>query len=258
VFLCVCGADIDLARAAALETVNDYRCQNCVGLLAVVQIVAYGLACLGSLSQSMADDISLSMALRLRGSATSMDRAADRNRRVLSENQTSQPMHGEATAAESNPDDDAAADLDMMMVNLAEARKLAAQTNARLRAEDNATRPNAVVAAPAPAAPAKVATQTPATIPTPAAPEAMVTLTVEEQRNRAMWANAMLKVAGDFAGGLDTLPPSQRRSASVRAASLTTSAHSLLSGEPLPAGPFSALPRPARHHPENGPKTPSR
>ena len=87
-FLCVSGGDIGFARAAALETLNDYRARDHADLIAIGQIIAFGLATIGSLSLSMADDISLSMTLRLRGNANALNRAAEQNRRVLRETNT--------------------------------------------------------------------------------------------------------------------------------------------------------------------------
>jgi hypothetical protein len=84
-FLCVTGGDLTLAHMAAIETVNDYRARNNVDLIAIAQIIACGLAALGSLSQSMEDDISLSMTLRLRGNAVALNRSAEQNRRVLTQ-----------------------------------------------------------------------------------------------------------------------------------------------------------------------------
>ncbi|MGD0108308.1 MAG: hypothetical protein ABSC06_30360 [Rhodopila sp.] len=94
-FLCVSGGDIGFARAAALETLNAYGARNHSDLIAIGQIVAFGLATIGSLSLSMADDISLSMTLRLRGNATALNRAAEQNRRVLREAaaRPGQPAH---------------------------------------------------------------------------------------------------------------------------------------------------------------------
>ena len=82
-FLTASGADIRYARMAALDTINAYQARNHADLIAIAQIVAYGLAALGSLSLSMADDISLSMVLRLRGNANACTRSAEQNRRAL-------------------------------------------------------------------------------------------------------------------------------------------------------------------------------
>jgi hypothetical protein len=82
VFLAVTNGDLTLARLAALHAINDYRARNQADLIAVAQIVGFGLAALGSLNLSLADDISLSMTLRLRGNAVACNRAAEQNRKA--------------------------------------------------------------------------------------------------------------------------------------------------------------------------------
>ncbi|HEX4365300.1 MAG TPA: hypothetical protein VH023_00650 [Rhodopila sp.] len=82
-FLGVTAGDLTLARMAAIQTINDYRARNHADLIAIAQIIACGLAALGSLSLSMDDDISLSMTLRLRGNAVALNRSVEQNRRVL-------------------------------------------------------------------------------------------------------------------------------------------------------------------------------
>jgi hypothetical protein len=79
--------DITLARAAAIETVNSDRARSQTDLLAIAQVVAFGLAALDSLSRSMGDDISITMALRLRGNANACNRASEQNRRALAKAQ---------------------------------------------------------------------------------------------------------------------------------------------------------------------------
>jgi hypothetical protein len=86
IFLGVTGGDAVLARMAAAETIDDYRARNHVDLIAVAQIITNGLAALGSLTRSMEDELSLSMMLRLRGNAISLNRTVEQNRRVLREN----------------------------------------------------------------------------------------------------------------------------------------------------------------------------
>ena len=94
VFLSASNGDIALARLAAIETVKSYRAQNHADLLAVAQVVAFGFATLGSLCLSMADDISLTMALRLRGNANALSRSAEAHHRRLEQSRanTSQPQ----------------------------------------------------------------------------------------------------------------------------------------------------------------------
>jgi hypothetical protein len=84
-FLAVTAGNLGHARAAAMETVNAYRTENNLDLLAVAQIIAFGMAALGSLSLAMADNLSLSMVLRLRGNAVSASRAGEQCRRTLQE-----------------------------------------------------------------------------------------------------------------------------------------------------------------------------
>ena len=79
--------DITLARAAAIETVNSDRARSQTDLLASAQVVAFGLAALDSLSRSMGDEISITMALRLRGNANACNRASEQNRRALAKAQ---------------------------------------------------------------------------------------------------------------------------------------------------------------------------
>jgi len=120
-FLCVTGGDLTLAHMAAIETINDYRARNNTDLLAIAQIIACGLAALCSLSQSMEDDISLSMTLRLRGNAVALNRSAEQNRRVLS-----QPLRDNPPQHETAPDTDAT------FLSPAAAKALEAEAESRL------------------------------------------------------------------------------------------------------------------------------
>jgi type IV secretory pathway VirB2 component (pilin) len=101
-FLSVAGGNLDLARLAALETINSYRTRNHADLIAVAQIVAFGLAALFSLSRSMDDGISDNLALRLRGNANALNRSAEQTRRALAE--TAPPPPPEPPAPD--PDDE--------------------------------------------------------------------------------------------------------------------------------------------------------
>src|ERR1700742_2892146 len=76
-FLATAGGDPTYARMAALETVNSYGVRTLADLLPIAQILAFGSPPLASLNQSMADNIAVSLALRLRGNASSLSRAAE-------------------------------------------------------------------------------------------------------------------------------------------------------------------------------------
>jgi hypothetical protein len=136
-FLWSTSGDIRLAYAAAAQTVNEYRIANRLSLFTVAKIIAFDIATLSSLSQSMYEDVSMLLALRLRGNATSLDRAGDRNR---------QRWEQERRAG---ADDETEADVDAMV---AEAERMVREAKARIQAATQAPEPQQPSAEPAPAA----------------------------------------------------------------------------------------------------------
>ena len=222
-FLGVTGGDVALARMAAVETVNAYRAQNLADLIAIAQIIAYGLAALGSLSLSMADDISLSMTLRLRGNANALNRSAEQNRRVIRENRGDEPMprHPTMAAEFETPamiaEDDIQTETEAFLDDKA-AQMLAAETMARLQAPPERTK-----------APTPVPVAAPAIAPT-----------ASEKRHQEMWAIAMVKESGEIIDSIPNLPPAERNAASIRAAALSSTAHQLLMGGGSPSVSFGA------------------
>jgi hypothetical protein len=203
---------------AAIETINDYRARNNADLIAIAQIIACGLAALGSLSLSMDDDISLSMTLRLRGSAVALNRSAEQNRRVLNQPlrdnptpyQVEMPSEPETTPAAMS-DDPGIARAEAFL-SAAAAHELAAEAAARLQD------------------PRQIAGQTPA----PAQ-----NATVSDKRHQEMWAIAMVKEASEITAGILHLPPAERPAATIRAAALSSAANELLTGvsPPRPGDP---------------------
>jgi hypothetical protein len=101
-FLHAAGGDLDFARMAAAETVESYRAESEGDIIFIAQIIAFGLAALGSLSLSMADDLPLPMMLRLRGNANACNRSAQQNRVALKENRPEPPKPA-ATRPEPEP-----------------------------------------------------------------------------------------------------------------------------------------------------------
>jgi hypothetical protein len=195
-FLGVTAGDISLARLAALETVNAYQARNQADLIAIAQIVAYGLAALGSLSLSMDDNISLSMTLRLRANANALDRSAEHNRRALAQTRPDAPAAQQPCPADAQYEAET-------LANLETTKNRVAQAQARLH----------------PVAPA----------PTPAP-----VLTLQDKQIQAAWASAMTDVAGEFTASIAHLPPAERKEASRRAALLSGCANELLSGNVPP------------------------
>jgi hypothetical protein len=206
-FLGVSAGDISLARLAALETVSAYQARNQADLIAIAQIIAYGLAALGSLSLSMDDNISIPMALRLRGNANALDRSAEHNRRALAQTRPDAPAPQQPSPADARYEAET-------LANLEETKRCVAAAQARLH-------PPAPVPAPAP---------TPAPV-----------LTLQDKQIQAAWASAMTDVAGEFTASIAHLPPAERKEASRRAALLSGCANELLSGNVPPRPKSGAL-----------------
>src|SRR3954454_13050326 len=70
--------DLAIARAAALEAIGSFRIRSAWDLFKVVQIVAFGIAAMGSVSLSMGDGLSLAMILRCRSNANALQRSSER------------------------------------------------------------------------------------------------------------------------------------------------------------------------------------
>jgi hypothetical protein len=222
-FISVSGGDINYARMAAIETVNAYRSRNHADLIAIAQIVAFGLAALGSLSLSMADDISLSMTLRLRGNANALNHSAEQNRRALVASRATGPIphHAEPTGEAETRAPLANDDVNGTepAAGMAPAKNPNAQSNPRT--------------GQAPAGPAL----DPAPAPTTAQTAARM---AAGKRHQAIWATAMVKEGAKLTASIPHLPQAERRAASIRAAVLSSTADELLTGANSP----SALPAP--------------
>jgi hypothetical protein len=214
-FLGVSAGDVGFARMAAIETVNAYRARNHSDLIAIAQIIAFGLAALGSLSLSMADDISLSMTLRLRGNANACNRSAEQNRRVLTEGHRDDPMqHPASTPVDITEDDHVPPDSGGICLSPAAARLLAAEAQGRLREPE-----------PKAGQPSSKAEKTP------------------ERRHQEMWAIVMVNEAAEITANIPNLPPDERQAATLQASTLSSTAHDLLYGmpEPVKPGPLGGL-----------------
>jgi hypothetical protein len=198
-FLWCTGGDVAFARLAAMETLDAYRPAGPRSLITATKIIAFELAALWSLSQSMSDEISLSMTLRLRGNANSMDRAAERNRQTLEQDcriAEAPELPGQASLEEA----------------VADAQRMVQEANARIKA---ARPPQAPAPAAAPAARAPM----------------------PEDTRRTAWAGAMVEVAGELAADVGKLPPNERAAEMMRVEALTQTAAALVSGAPLPQFP---------------------
>ncbi len=79
------NSDLAIARAAAMEALESCGIRDVIELITCAQFLAFSMASLGSICLSMADDLSLSMLLRLRGNANACSRTALQHRRALDE-----------------------------------------------------------------------------------------------------------------------------------------------------------------------------
>jgi hypothetical protein len=206
IFFCVTNGDINLARMAAIETINAYRARDNTDLIAIAQIVGNGLAALSSLSLSMADDLSLNMTLRLRGNANACSRSAEQNRRAIRQNRIdiSVPydipvLHQAAPVQPQDPEPEQI--VFETFLNPDAANLLAAESEARLH--------------------------------TPV-PE------IAGQNNHTR-AIAMLKEALKINAGIPNLPSAERQQATLRVAELNSTANQLLAGTNPPPPSFGPL-----------------
>ena len=219
-FLAVSGGDLTYARMAALETVNSYRAETRTDLLTIAQIVAFGLAALGSLSLSMADDLSLSMTLRLRANANACSRSVEHGRRALQ----AARQHAQSQPRSEQPQQPAAqAEGEPVPTSLAAAPAAPASS---APAPEFPTAPSPRIA-PAPAA-------TPAAGPTPRPAATPATPTITDEQRQAMWAAGAARIAAEYTADLANLPPEQRSAAAFKAEMLNSCAQNLLTGPPIP------------------------
>jgi hypothetical protein len=218
IFLEASDGDVTFARLAAIETLSAYRARSRADLIAIAQIVACGLAALGSLSLSMADGISLSMTLRLRSNAVALNRSAEANRRAIRQPTTARQT--EAAGGESHPERDDPHD------------------EAPVPASVNQPQTPVGQSQPHPQNAARVAGQTLPTVTASIAAQHAVAPVSErritEPQDRTMWATAMTDVAREFSASLPHLSPAARREATMRAGALSSCASHLLSGAPTP------------------------
>jgi hypothetical protein len=229
-FLGVSDGDITLARVAAVATVSDYNARNHVDLLAIAQIIAFGLAALGSLSLSMAGDIPLALQLRLRGNGNACNRSAEQNRRALARSQADPlaPLSGEAWRDRGMPyPDDALQGEPPAFMSSAAEQLLAAESRARLHVPEPEPAPE-----PAPAVTSE-----------PISPEA----------DPATWVAALTEAADSLIDNLPNLPLAQRRPASAHAAAFRCAADALARETSRPRRETGLLDRLIRQNPTPNP-----
>lgn len=83
IFASLNGGALAAARVAAVEAISAYPARDPLDLLAAAQIIACGLASLDLMGRSMAEGVSLTMAMKVHAKAIALDRCAERSRRAL-------------------------------------------------------------------------------------------------------------------------------------------------------------------------------
>ena len=209
-FLWSSEGDIRLAHVAAAQTLNEYRVANRLSLFTVAKIIAFDIATLSSLSQSMYEDVSIPLSLRLRGNANSLDRSGERNRRALEQTNRTATTDGVT--------------VEPVEAVIAKAEQMVREAKARVQA---ASAPAAKTQPDADPAPEPV----PAAAPAPRTPA---------EHRQAAWAGAMAAVAAEFATGLKDVSPDERWKEIARIKALTAAAGDLASGTVPPPFPGMA------------------
>ena len=252
-FLPASDGDIALARLAAFETVSAYRARTHADLISISQIIAFGFSALASISQSLEDGITPTMALRLRGNANASNRSAEQSRRALNA-AVALARHETASVAAAPPLD--AADEAEIIARVADSQQRVAAARADV-ADGCATvaspSRNPAPTNPAPTSPschpapqACVTTHPCGPLPQPSAAAPRSPETTQRQM-QTMWAAAMADVAAEFTASLPNLPPNERAIAARRASVLSTCANDFaagtvrLDGRP---GPLGSIGRP--------------
>ncbi len=75
--------DVDLARSAAQQAIDEYQAPTRHQLVTIAQIVGFALTALDNLRLSMQPDVSMSMKLKLRGSANALGKASHHATQIL-------------------------------------------------------------------------------------------------------------------------------------------------------------------------------
>nr|WP_294506391.1 hypothetical protein [uncultured Rhodopila sp.] len=223
-FLWSCKGDVLLARRAAVETLGAYCAVGNLSLIRAAKIVAFDLATLSSLSLSMFDDTSTVLALRLRGNAVSLDRAAERNRLAFEQDRRDGVIVAKAAGV---TDEDVRA-------AVKEAQNQVRQAQARMQAEPQ-TAPRAQAAAPPPPAPAPAAAPINERQHAAPPPANAVRLPATDEQWKTAWAGAMTQVAEEMTAELAGLSPAERAAEVIRIQALNRSATALASGTVTPS-----------------------
>jgi hypothetical protein len=232
------GGDRAQAKETAIQTINAYAARNPAELLLVGQSIALGIAMLSSVSLSMAENIPISLILRLRANAVSLHRAAERCRRALP-----QPDPDYSAPAPEVPLSDAElAEEQRAIAGIAQSRRHVADFQASFaKPQSTPETPRATMQAAMAALAAEserriaqAAAEADAAMKAngaPIPPKGSAPMT-EDDYFRAAWSAAMTDVAQEMQAEMANLPPAERRLNAQRVIALNAAAANLTSGDP--------------------------
>jgi hypothetical protein len=218
--LAATGGDRAQAKQTAIQAVNAYAARNPAELLLVGQSIALGIAVLSSVSLSMAENIPITLILRLRANAVSLHRAAERCRLALP-----RPDPDYIAPAPEIPLSDAElAQEQRAIAGIAQSRQRVADFQASFaQPKPNQPKPRqnpetppatmqAAMAALAADSERRIAQADAAMKATgaPIPPKDSTPIT-EDNHFRAAWSAAMTDVAQEMQAGMENLPPEERR-----------------------------------------------
>jgi len=207
-----CISDIGLARLAVLETVAAYKARGQGELVTIAQIVGFALAALDNLRLSAADDLSLTMKLRLRGNANALNRNSLRASITLDRPWLgSDPLVRGAAEPAAQIDDPGQHDPDP-----------AGQPAASHEVTSTQAQPAHASAAPQ---------QEPTVAAWPDKPAALSA----DRRRELLWATAMTDVATECAAELAQLSAAQHSAEAIRIGVLSEAARTLRAGGDSPS-----------------------
>ena len=221
------------ARAAAIEAISAFRIRNTWDLITAVQVVAFAMGALGSMSLSMDDSLSLSAVLRCRSNANALQRASDRARDRL-EGKPGRAGQDGRFAPDAPPEDppeppdDALTEESLRMA--AEAQQHVARAKANLAALRQAETAQEAAGAGIPQDhPRRLASR--------------------ELERQVAWATGMADVAGECAEEMRTMPKHEQRLHQIRIQALAGVAKHLCAGNcpdpwtlPLPPRAVNQVP----------------
>jgi hypothetical protein len=218
-FLAAARGDTNLARRAARAMLEDYGANTQAEMLSVVQIIAFAMACLNTLTLSMAEDAPANIALRACNCADRLSKAELRHRKLHEKQQLQAAKANEAPAPSAG---------------IIEAETDEAPTAVPRPRQTSNTPPGDT---PPPVPPAMLAVLHGHKLPQ-TGPGAHPPMPPHVQAEwRRTFGESAVRVANAYEAALGGLPPEERETQLFRIEALRRASQLLLNNQPLPEYP---------------------